>query len=449
MGMNKIIRKCRTHLVDFRFTANGETSWNFKAEGDSELYDVEGNNIANYTVNGNPITLPYALTAGNSYTVAITKTIVGQVADAKFKMWSSVDKNTVINVPDFGAYNGRYAYLLSRADNVVVKIDISLGIPSNYSGAGAWNNPPNVATIALPELGVDGLWSSISMDNNGDIILVGVVEFNVNGIMCKIKPNDVVYNMDESAQNAYTIIRDGYISFNGYPTGCCFDYVNNYLHVGSSSTGISINLNDYTHSFNSYLKNIRSFPNLFYSAYANRIIMGYTDLDPYTNKTHNYKTVQGWNAIFNRTTGLSHGKSNNSHRNLYAFSVDGVTESFIAASQVTGSSRNRSTNYHSFSNASQIATTVPQGPYTDFALFDLAGHAGWAFALQEPNAGATDWNDIAATDYNTIHLAIAKEGDNGFTRLHFMDSSLLPNAPDFGYLDLGRVFNAVVFNQIL
>lgn len=240
MSTGNLIYRSRIVTEDFQFTANGELSWSFIAEGDGEIYADKTNNIASYTINGGASTLPYSVTNGLSYTIAITKTTPAQVADIQLKIRRSINKTNTINIPDFGAGDGRYLYVLFETANEVKKIDTSLLTTLNYVGAGVWTTDPIVSTISLPTLPNGATYQTVTFVKNDDearmIILGGEQTYNVI-YASYIKSDDSVTDMDGLTATPYTQIRNRSTILRVLAEACIYDFINELLFITTRSTG--------------------------------------------------------------------------------------------------------------------------------------------------------------------------------------------------------------------
>lgn len=240
MSVRNVYHKTRDRVYKMNFSATGETSWSFIAEADGEVYAVDSNNVASYSINGASITLPFSLTAGSSYAVSITKITSGQVADITFKSRRETEKFTSQNVPDFGAYDGRYLYVLFDSPNEVKKIDTDLLTSSNYLGSGSWTTDPVVATISLPTLPDSTLYKSITFVKNGGegkMFIQGITPNSFNVYTSYIKNDDIVYDMDEVTPGGYTQINSSSLIYNP-GINAVYDYINEIVYF---PTGIGTN----------------------------------------------------------------------------------------------------------------------------------------------------------------------------------------------------------------
>src|SRR5690554_15519 len=149
MSVTNVYHKSRDRIYKMNFSSVGETSWSFTAESDGEIYAVESNNVASYTINGNPVTLPFSITAGD-YIVSIVKTNVSQAADITLKSRRAVEKTTTQYVPDYSANDGRYLLCLLQ-DDTIAKIDTELLKSTNWDDSNkVYTVNPIAASLALP-----------------------------------------------------------------------------------------------------------------------------------------------------------------------------------------------------------------------------------------------------------------------------------------------------------
>jgi len=231
MGTQIVRHRSRAVIEDLQFTANGETSWSFIAEGDGEIYAVESNNVASYTINGGAVSLPFSLINGDSYTVAITKTTAGQVADIQLKTRRADDKTNTINVPDLGAYVGDYIYALKDND-VLVKIDRTLFASTNYAGSGSWTTNPIVGSVTLPALSA-GNWNGCHF-GNGKIICIGSESEGDNIYnFCLVDYQTLaVEDLDGNADQYTTIVLGAYGSG---VFAASYNYIRDQLIFGTSN----------------------------------------------------------------------------------------------------------------------------------------------------------------------------------------------------------------------
>lgn len=150
MSVTNVYHRTRDRIYKMNFSASGETSWSFIAEADGEIYAVESNNVASYTINGASRTLPFSITDGNNYNVSIVKTNVSQAADITLKSRRAVEKTTTQYVPDYSANDGRYLLCLLQ-DDTIAKIDTELLKSTNWDDVNkVYTINPIVDSLALP-----------------------------------------------------------------------------------------------------------------------------------------------------------------------------------------------------------------------------------------------------------------------------------------------------------
>jgi len=272
--VRKIVHKSRVVGEDMKFTANGETSWPFKAEGDGEIYAVETTNIDTFTIEGNPITLPYPLVNETAYQIAITKTTPGQTSEILFKTRRAVDKTNTINVPDYGYKTIRYIYILA-SDGVLYKFDGDLLTTANYQGSGVYTTNPLIATINLPALPYANFKFTTPFYRNGFIYVMCVADDNTNGVgeiyMCKINiaSNAVTDLNDVANQLSFLGTLGGGSTFASYLRFVCYDFVNDIVYFANRVSRASSAFYNFTTStldrcpvdraFTRYLYNTQSY----------------------------------------------------------------------------------------------------------------------------------------------------------------------------------------------
>lgn len=150
MSVTNVYHKSRDLIYKMNFSASGETTWSFTSESDGEIYNVESTNIASFTINGNPVTLPFSITAGNNYNVSVVKINVSQAADITLKSRRAVEKTTTQYVPDYSANDGRYLFCLLQ-DDTIAKIDTELLKSTNWDDVNkVYTINPIVDSFALP-----------------------------------------------------------------------------------------------------------------------------------------------------------------------------------------------------------------------------------------------------------------------------------------------------------
>lgn len=231
--------RAKSVTYQLNFPENGETAWPFTAEFDSEIYNIETNNIASFQINGNNISLPFTLSGGNSYSVSITKNTSNSTASISFSTRQSANKINTINVPDYSAGDGRYLFVSSNG--VLYKIDTSILVAANYSGSGTWSTSPIVGTYTMPdisgELDYNGIagnlqWRSLAFVNyNGDnyiFIVGGSTTLDIVGTFFKTSDNNF-YKTDFSGLG-YTRLRTGY-GVNSVLGGIIYNYVSQKLLI--------------------------------------------------------------------------------------------------------------------------------------------------------------------------------------------------------------------------
>ena len=173
MNTQIVQHKSRDFDVVLNFPATENTlSWAFTAENDGEIYAVDSANVASYQIAGAPVTLPYTVTAGSSYSVTIVKQTNGQPAHISFKTRRAVNKSVSISVPDLKPQSefGTKTFCIHRNEfkiSIVSTENVKSYI-GNYSFA---INP--VVEIDIPV--IPGTWEDIVYDSINDrMILFGM-----------------------------------------------------------------------------------------------------------------------------------------------------------------------------------------------------------------------------------------------------------------------------------
>lgn len=255
MSVTNVYHRTRDRIYKMNFSASGETSCPFTAEADGEIYAVESNNVSSYTINGAPVSLPFLLTDGNSYTVSIIKTNVGQTADITFKSRRGTEKLTSQNVPFYRVFDK--LYILSEDTGKVMVVDPSMLSESNYQGAGVYTNSPLLTTIQLPALNVAHTYSIIFYNEIDSIPYMYVVAphrvrvwgtNNVHVYVCRINCNtDSVESLEGTADSLTDI---GGLPYSIYDhigmTNFSFDFVNNSIFYTGHNGWRYLNLNTYS-----------------------------------------------------------------------------------------------------------------------------------------------------------------------------------------------------------
>jgi hypothetical protein len=232
MSTINVVHRSRTVEYTINFTASGETSFGFSAVGTGQFFDVVLNNVASYTINGAAVTLPFNVTSGTRYTIAITKTTAGQTASITLKQRKQDNQQITLNAPDFGQFTGRYMYVLMNSGTEVRKIDTNLLVASNYQGAGVWTTNPVISTITLPTIPSGAVWTSLTFVKEGNVprMILHTVDANTNQAhFCVIRlSDDLVFNIDFTTQNSYTTHT---LQTNGNTaTSAIYDFINEIVY---------------------------------------------------------------------------------------------------------------------------------------------------------------------------------------------------------------------------
>lgn len=247
MSVTNIYRRAEDIVYELIYSYDSIDVASFQSEGKGEIYKVETENVDNLTVSNNS---PIGFMTNNKdrYSCEIVRTQLGVQSIVRLfaKQLAVETLNTAIPT-DFG--EGKYLYVISQDGNCCYKFDSSLFVPGNYEGAGVWTVDPLVATIQLPIItdGYDSTWQFCFYEKSGDIICVAGSNGGARtyGQVCRIKPNNQVWNLDNTIQDSYT---NSFGANTFEPIGLSYDYEKNIAYVRSSGylKGIKIDLNNNT-----------------------------------------------------------------------------------------------------------------------------------------------------------------------------------------------------------
>jgi len=319
MGTQVVRHKSRIVTEDLQFTANGETSWSFIAEGDGEIYDVLSNNIASYTINGGAISLPFLLTDDNSYTVAIVKTIGSLVADIQFKTRRAVDKTKTVYVPDFSAGDASKLYLV-HPDSISI-LDNSDIINSS------------VVTVNLPSLPVTpyvNSWRVAGWLTDNRLLVFGCNSTNRELYGCFVNLSDNSVEDFDGVADSYKVISNSAVESNNEYLWFDYDYINGIVYTREVNTmAYAIDLSD---------NSITQVVNDTFQLQNNSIALPGAQYDPiedafvglvyYNWRTNKSKTLAFFNnatnqCFFDRGRGYKMKKDNNNDGRIYFFDRNG------------------------------------------------------------------------------------------------------------------------------
>ncbi len=287
MGTQKVTHSSRIITEDFEFTADGETSWAVLCGVDGEIFEVETNNVASYTITGSDLTfdsttdlLPATVTNQTYYTVSITKTTESASAYVKLKFRIANNKTNIINVPDYSASNGRYLYMLEETNGVIYKLDTDLLLASNYVGDGVWTTTPIIATYTLPTITEGGVWTLLSWVSVGGVeklIVTGRLLSSTYFFTCTFLIDDeLIYDFTETTVDSYDVYSIALTGAGNSVTGV-YDYIYQNLYVKwSGSAGVYLTLK-YDLASKTYTRISNAFPN-----YINNTTLGNSNINPYT-----------------------------------------------------------------------------------------------------------------------------------------------------------------------
>lgn len=427
------------------FQPAGETAWSFTAESDGEIYAVESNNVASYTINGRSVTLPFALNAGNSYAIVITKTNAGQAADITFKSRRVNEKTIIQNVPDFQSGNGRYWYVLHSLDNKVSVLDSDLIKPSNYLGSGNFITSPIIKTISLPPLPIDFYFRDLFFAKNGNIYLLTANKYGFKIFGCKIMPDNNVYDFDNNIDSV-TEINVG-ANGDGSTSLLIYDYVANYAYQIPQGYGFDVDTETST-TIPVISNNMKSLlPSGFINSYMlipelQRFPVINTDVSIREDAGMNNKAPynkQVYTFIYNRNTGYTIGPTYYRFSALEAFDSNGTLVAVSNAwSSVAGI---RTMAYSSIIDRMIFAST-------NLELRICNGQFGNSFFYTISNTALneTSIKRLCPSNFSNLFAALGYGGD-GEKRVHFIDP-FNEVSPELAYVDLLYNTTNVISNQL-
>ncbi len=244
MSVTNVYRRAEDIVYELVYSSDSIDVASFQSEGKGEIYKVETENVDSLTVSNNS---PIGFMTNNKdrYSCEIVRNQLGTQSIVRLfaKQLAVESLNTAIPT-NFG--EGRYLYVILQDENCCYKFDSSLLVPGNYEGSGIWTVSPLVATIQLPIItdGYDSTWQFCFYEKSGDIICIAGSNGGARtcGQVCRIKPNNQVWNLDNTIQDSYT----NSFSANIFtPIGLSYDYEKNIAYVRSKGyfSGIKIDLN--------------------------------------------------------------------------------------------------------------------------------------------------------------------------------------------------------------
>ena len=456
MSTQIVQHKSRDFDVVLNFPDTENTlSWAFTAENDGEIYAVDLVNVASYQIAGAPVTLPYTVSAGASYSVTIVKQTNGQTASISFNTRRAINKSISISVPDFGQYSGRYLYVLKN-NNIVEKYDAELLKPSNWLGGEVYVINPLISTITLPTLPNSAVYTGIIFVKNNNEEKIFVVGGEANSFKWYASyirlSDDAVYNLDFSTQNSYTQIFNSYLIYNS-PKNIIYDYISEIIYIKST----------YGDNGNSVLKvdlSTLSYTNLIYDRFVDVFMnINYTnqyqfspidmqfisigDSSLINNRSYNYKQFQNngnlWAYRFSRNTRLCTGESFGKIRewNSGGESIAHYGFQFLPVYSCT--------DIKCFDRANKLFLTYLNN-YAINNFTTLTSKIGTtSLALASPNGYLAN---LTNSHYSGLFFAFACTSTRVLsTRMIVFDDSL--TQADFGYINFSTPIYGACTNQLI
>ena len=438
----KVIHSSRSddYVLNFSETENN-LNWQFTNIADGEIYDVVFNNVASYTINNDSAVLPFAVLQGASYTIAIVKESDGQTASITFKTRRSVNRSNVINVPDFGAHNGRFIYVLCTNNQKVYKLDKLLFSQSNYLGNGIFVQNPVISEIILPvtipnNINQYATYTALAFNpvDNYIYVLAGNTE-RLSAHLCKISSLDVVSDLNDAPNQSSKIASGINARPNSVSRYIVFDYISNKALMHT---------NDGIYIFDAIQKNASIFNivNPLYSGSDNSFMfnpytqryMGNGDIDYLRSFNFKHATLSPF--LFNRADGNSYSTNGNLIYRLYKYNEQGKRTSIINNSTPTSSVIKMSIN----SYEQIIAATGYQFLVIVHNLTPSHSIASYAMPSELYATGDTLIRGHEYTHYDNSFILFSGKRLYGF--------DLNENEPFWGYLDFEEVITNIEFNRI-
>jgi len=467
--MNTQVISHKSRIVDYRFnfTANGEASWSFVAEGDGEIYAVESNNVASYTINGGSVTLPFALIAGNSYTVAITKTTGGQVADINLLARRSTDKQSTINVPDFSVDDGRYLFVSSNG--ILKKYDSNLLVASNYAGSGAWTSDPLIASYTMPDLSLEQdylgdfgtiYWRSlafITISGESYIFICGSHDSYNDVVGTLFKISDGLFYKTDLSLTGYTRLKTGFAS-NGVLGGIIYDYVNQKLLIrrtraaGSSIYIFDIDSGSITtdYSLNSTYDNIINSSGSYvvrngFDPISQEYVSGISRLKSESNANRNYMHYSNFDAKYIRSNGnvITYNANIISQRREYDSSGE-IVKAYGGTGTASGNG-----GPIEIDDINDYILGVSSSGLGIIANAISTASGGLNYNMTMSPGDHNGFRGIMKSSYSGHAFSWGRKSTNSGKRLYVFDPSKRDSTIEVGYLDFADEINDIHSNQIL
>ena len=470
MSTQIVQHKSRDFDVVLNFPETENTlSWSFKAENDGEIYAVDLVNVASYQIAGAPIALPYAVTAGSSYSVSIVKQTNGLPATISFNTRRAVTKTLSISVPDFGLYTGRNLYVSAGAN--LFKIDSELLKALNYAGSGAWAQPPILNTYTFPDIsaelnysGAPGtiFWRSICfVVKNGEKYIFCYASNNTtNDEVCSLfKISDSkFYKLDLSAEG-YTRTFTGPGNQN-VAGGISYNYLNGSVVVrrtrGAGSSVVYFDSNFSRTSFG-----FETVPDL--------IFHGGDGGQAWTNRKHNIDPITGEfcthlsRIIMPSQANRNYMKTTNSDSKYIKSNGYIVTNNggIILQRRFYNSSGQLVSTFGGTGTATGTSGAICVSEPNNWMFGCSSNSTGiWRNSINNLTAGfnynltigTTDHNGFRgciSSDYSGLAFAWGLSGRNSGKRLYVFDPYKIDASIEVGYLDFTDEINDIYTDQLL
>lgn len=457
MSVTNVFYKSREHSITLNFSeTENSLSWAFTAENDGEIYAVDLVNVASYLIQGNPVTLPFQIIAGQSYSVSITKNTIGLPASIGLKTRRAVNKSTSLTVPDFGAYDGRYIAVISQ-DSLFI-VDSDLINPANSPSKGVFTINPIIQVVSLPLISEDHIsWNNVSF-----VVIQGVQYFvcatsstetlNYSLYSCLVRVSDYeVFDLSLNANQKTQLMLSQANTANN-TMSVIADYVNNkiiFRRVGAS-TSLTI------YDFNTGIITIKgaastetlilttnssSSPHLQFIPYTDELCSGDILVNPYTGSNRN-KMRNAVMSVYDKINNKVHTFNGNITTQMYTYNLNGELE--LSLYYTGDSAGNRGL---IMSLSSEIGYLISLGGNFVISHYLRPLSTGISKAVSVPS-GHSSFRSLYPSKKNMFYVSTGFGGDSSL-RLYIFKPDEGYSGIDHNYLDFVSEIRGCCSNQIL
>lgn len=456
MSVTNVYHKSRDLSVTLNFSeTENSLSWVFTAENDGEIYAVDSTNIASYLIQGNPVTLPFQIIAGQSYSVSITKNTTGLPASIVLKTRRSINKSTSLTVPDFGAYDGRYVAVISQ-DSLFI-IDTDLINPANSPSKGVFTVNPIIQVVSLPLISEENIsWNNVSF-----VVIQGVQYFvcattstTASGYKlysCLVRVSDYEVFDLTMTPNQKTLIYS-HTSFSSNNTmSIIVDYINDILIfrlIGTNTSLVMYDLNTGNISYKSssstetlVLTSSTLNPHMQFIPFTNELCSGDILINPYTSANRN-KMKSAVMSVYDKVNNQVYTFNGNITTQMVAFNLNGAMSGSFGCTGDSAGNRGLI-----MSLSSEIGYLVSLGGPFVIAHYLRPLSTGISKSINTPS-GHTNFKSLYPSKKNLFYVATGVGGDSSL-RLYIFKPDEGYSGIDYNYLDFVSEIRGCCSNQIL